>query len=94
MPGWHSHPLGGHRPAPWHPDCLGNPPGEVCRRDIRPGWGRRIGGAAARIARDVAPEDRLRIGRCMGLFKDFCVVTQSVRGGIPVDVSVEVPRAR
>ncbi len=54
----------------------------------------RIGGVKVRIAVDVAPEDRARIGRCMGLFEDFCVVTQSVRGGIPVDVAVEVPEAR
>lgn len=54
----------------------------------------RIGGVTVRIALDVAPEDRPRMGRCMGLFEDFCVVTQSVRGGIPVDVSVEVPEAR
>lgn len=54
----------------------------------------RIGGVTVRIAVDVAPEDRPRMGRCMGLFEDFCVVTQSVRGGIPVDVSVKVPEAR
>ena len=53
----------------------------------------RIGGVTVRIAVDVAPEDRPRIGRCMGLFEDFCVVTQSVRGGTPVDVTVEVPEA-
>jgi hypothetical protein len=27
--------------------------------------------------------------RCLELFEDFCVVTQSVRSGIAVDVSVE-----
>jgi organic hydroperoxide reductase OsmC/OhrA len=54
----------------------------------------RIGGVTVRIAGDVAPEDRARVGRCMGLFEDFCVVTQSVRGGIPVDVAVEVLEAR
>ncbi len=54
----------------------------------------RVGGVTVRIAVDVSPEDRPRMGRCMGLFEDFCVVTQSVRGGIPVDVSVEVPEAR
>jgi uncharacterized OsmC-like protein len=34
----------------------------------------------------VPPE---RFGRCLELFEDFCVVTQSVRDGIDVDVSVE-----
>jgi hypothetical protein len=54
----------------------------------------RIGGVAVRIAVDVAPEDGPRMGRCLGLFEDFCVVTQSVRGGIPVDVALEIPEAR
>jgi organic hydroperoxide reductase OsmC/OhrA len=30
-----------------------------------------------------------RMARCLDLFEDFCVVTQSVRGGIDVQVSVE-----
>ena len=34
----------------------------------------------------VPPE---RLGRCEQLFEDFCIVTQSVRAGIDVDVSVE-----
>jgi uncharacterized OsmC-like protein len=34
----------------------------------------------------VGPE---RIARCLELFEDFCVVTQSVREGIAVHVSVE-----
>jgi uncharacterized OsmC-like protein len=29
-----------------------------------------------------------RFGRCLELFEDFCVVTESVRGGIDVDVEV------
>ena len=53
----------------------------------------RIGGVTVRIAVDVAPEDGPRMRRCLGLFEDFCVVTQSVRGGIPVDVSLETPEA-
>lgn len=32
--------------------------------------------------------DRSRIDRCMGLFEDYCVVTQSVRQGIDVEVAV------
>ena len=30
--------------------------------------------------------DQVRMRRCLELFEDFCVVTQSVRGGIDVDV--------
>ena len=38
---------------------------------------------------EVAPEDRDRMGRCLDLFEDFCMVTESVRAGIPVDVTVD-----
>lgn len=48
----------------------------------------RVGGMRVRITPTVAAEDVSRIGRCLELFEDFCVVTQSVRGGIDVDVEV------
>lgn len=50
----------------------------------------RIGGLTVRLHPDVAPEDRDRLGRCLELFEDFCVVTQSVRRGIEVQVSVDL----
>jgi len=37
----------------------------------------------------VAEADRPRMRRCLELFEDFCVVTQSVRAGIEVQVDVE-----
>ena len=40
-----------------------------------------------RPALDGVPPEKL--GRCLDLFEDFCVVTQSVREGIDVQVSVE-----
>ncbi|HEU4973635.1 MAG TPA: OsmC family protein [Baekduia sp.] len=40
----------------------------------------------------VGAEDQPRMRRCLELFEDFCVVTQSVRAGIDVAVTVE-PRA-
>lgn len=48
----------------------------------------RIGGIQVNIELAVAPEDRPRTGRCLELFEDFCVVTQSVRSGIDVQVEV------
>ena len=33
--------------------------------------------------------DRERIRRCVEIFEDFCVVTQSVRKGIDVQVAVQ-----
>src|SRR5512134_3321131 len=48
----------------------------------------RIGGLAVRIqlAEDAGALQHLE--RCMGQFEDFCVVTESIRHGIPVDVEV------
>lgn len=48
----------------------------------------RIGGMKATIEVDVAEADRARMQRCLDLFEDFCVVTASVRAGIPVEVEV------
>jgi len=49
----------------------------------------RMGEIRVKIRPEVAPEDRDRMGRCLELFEEFCVVTQSVRGGIDVEVQVE-----
>ena len=50
----------------------------------------RIGNIRVRLHPDIDPADQAKIGRCLELFEDFCIVTQSVRSGISVDVSVEV----
>lgn len=50
----------------------------------------RIARSKVRIEID-SPEEPHRLERCLGLFEDFCVVTQSVRQGIPVDVEVVDP---
>jgi organic hydroperoxide reductase OsmC/OhrA len=34
-------------------------------------------------------QDRERMERCMQVFEDFCIVTQSVRKGVDVNVRVE-----
>jgi organic hydroperoxide reductase OsmC/OhrA len=49
----------------------------------------RIGGIRVRLAPELDPEPRERMGRCLELFQDFCIVTESVRDGIDVDVVVE-----
>ncbi len=48
----------------------------------------RITGIAVRLAPTVAPEVRDRVNRCNELFEDFCIVTESVRRGIPITVDV------
>jgi organic hydroperoxide reductase OsmC/OhrA len=49
----------------------------------------RIGEIRVKLSPEVAPADQDRMGRCLELFEDFCVVTESVREGIPVAVAVE-----
>lgn len=40
------------------------------------------------ISPDLSEEDKQRAKRCLGLFEDFCTVTQSIRDGIDIDVRV------
>ena len=49
----------------------------------------RIEKLSVRLHPDVADEDRDRMTRCLALYEDFCIVTESVRHGIEVDVQVE-----
>ena len=49
----------------------------------------RLGGIEVRVIPVVDAAEHGRMRRCLELFEDFCVVTQSVRGGIEVDVAVE-----
>ena len=49
----------------------------------------RIGGLAVRLEPQVASEDEARMARCLTIFEDFCIVTQSVRKGVDVSVTVE-----
>jgi len=51
----------------------------------------RIGEIGVKLAPNVPPEHHERMGRCLELFEDFCIVTESVRQGIRVDVEVETP---
>ncbi len=49
----------------------------------------RVGGIDIRLEPVFADPVQGRIERCRSIFEDFCVVTESVRHGIPVAVAVE-----
>ena len=49
----------------------------------------RIGSLRVVLTPDVTEAERARMRRCTELFEDFCVVTESVRQGIPIRVTVE-----
>jgi uncharacterized OsmC-like protein len=51
----------------------------------------RIGRMEVEVAPQVAPGDLHKAERCLELFEDYCVVTQSVRGGIDIAVKVRRP---
>jgi uncharacterized OsmC-like protein len=48
----------------------------------------RVGGIRVELHPRLAPGAEGRVGRCLELFEDFCVVTGSVRAGIDVEVAV------
>src|ERR1041385_6031577 len=49
----------------------------------------RIGKIDVHLSPELAAEQRERIGRCVELFEDFCIVTESVRTRIDVNVTVD-----
>ncbi len=51
----------------------------------------RVSGVRVQLHPALAPGNEGRVGRCLELFEDFCVVTEAVRGGIEVDVTVGIP---
>jgi uncharacterized OsmC-like protein len=51
----------------------------------------RISGIDVEVAPEVLETDRPRLERCERLFEDFCIVTESVRRGIPVNVKIVQP---
>lgn len=64
---------------------------EVAGELVRNEAGRvRIGGLRVKLRPGgIREEDLPRLNRCLGVFEDFCVVTQSVRNGLDVKVDVE-----
>jgi uncharacterized OsmC-like protein len=49
----------------------------------------RVSGIEVELVPEVAETDSAGLRRCEGLFEDFCMVTESVRHGIPVTVSIK-----
>jgi uncharacterized OsmC-like protein len=48
----------------------------------------RIGGIQVTLHVTVPEDQQPRMARCLEIYEDFCVVTASVRPGIPIDVQV------
>ena len=62
---------------------------DVTAQIVRNERGRfRIGDVDVELSLAVADGDAAGLERCQGLFEDFCIVTESVRHGIPVHVRV------
>lgn len=60
------------------------------RRNERGRW--RVAALDVRVhACGVPPEQAEALERCVGIFEDYCIVTASVRQGIPVSVQVQSP---
>ena len=49
----------------------------------------RIGGMDVKLKMSEGLGESARLKRCLNLFEDFCVVTDSIRNGIPVNVEVQ-----
>jgi uncharacterized OsmC-like protein len=49
----------------------------------------RVTGIDVELVPELLESDSARMDRCERLFEDFCVVTESVRRGIPVNVTIE-----
>lgn len=48
----------------------------------------RIAGLDVQVRLEVSEEDKARVRRCLKIFENYCTVTQSVRKGIEVKVSI------
>jgi len=48
----------------------------------------RIASLDVQVRLEVSEEDRARVPRCLKIFENYCTVTQSVRKGIEVKVSI------
>lgn len=71
-------------------------PVQAMRVDVRTTLGRneagrlRVHDIEVTLHAEVPDDEQARMARCLDLFEDFCLVTESVRKGIQVEVDVEV----
>jgi uncharacterized OsmC-like protein len=69
---------------------MGGLSAHVTTRVVRNERGRfRIEGIEVELDPEVSAAARGKLERCSDLFEDFCIVTESVRRGIPVTVSMK-----
>ena len=62
---------------------------------VRNAQGRfRVSGIHVELQLQSDTPDRARLERCKTLFEDFCIVTESVRTGIPVGLTITEPVPR
>lgn len=66
----------------------------VCRIDRNEKNRLRVTGIEVAITLGVAPESLGHLDRALAQFEDFCTVSQSVRAGIPLAVTVSSPDGR
>jgi uncharacterized OsmC-like protein len=65
---------------------------EVRTKLVRNENGRvRVGAIEVEIHPEVSSEDWPRLRRCIDVFQDFCIVSQSVKQGIDISVEVKPP---
>jgi uncharacterized OsmC-like protein len=57
------------------------------RRNEKGRW--RVGDIKVKLNVSVDESDKEKLDRCKGIFEDFCIVTESIRQGIKVDVTVD-----
>jgi organic hydroperoxide reductase OsmC/OhrA len=48
----------------------------------------RVSEIRVELSPEISEDDRARMSRCAEIFEDFCIVTQSVRSGVPVSVTL------
>jgi len=68
---------------------FGNLKGEVVGKVERVDGRLRVTHLDVKIKTAIQEDDEKKLQRCVDIFEDYCVVTESIRNGIDVDVSVE-----